>query len=280
MKNRSGIHRFFNAEFTLLDKKQDRYLLILICLIFSIIFVNVFVPFNINRWYSDSGFIQFLRLSSYGVVIAIVFLFTQFPLRKIFKITHFKVKTYLLWLLIEATLINLTYIFSYGNPLGNFVNDMGFSIKYTLPGVCLPYSFALLLIYYKNQYSEIKTLKQQAARPAPGKLIGFKDEKGKIHFSILPEDLLFLESADNYVYVYYLADGKKNRRILRNTLKNLEEPLKARNILRCHRSFIVNTQNVEMAYKKGKRLFLKLKQTDSSIPVSSKYFSLFLTYIS
>jgi hypothetical protein len=280
MNNRKGTFGFLNDEFSLLDRKQDRYLLILICLVFSIVFLNIFVAFNINRWYSDKGIIQFLRLSSYGLVVSAALLFTQFPLRQLFKLKHFRVKTFLLWVIIEIVLISFIYIFLYGNPLGNFMNDLVFSVKYTLSGICLPYSFALLLIHYKNHYSEIKSLQEQMAKPSPGKLIGFKDEKGKIRFSVLPKDLLFLESADNYVCVYFLLDGKKHRKILRNSLKNLEEPLKANAVLRCHRSFIVNTQNVEMAQKEGKKLFLKLKQSDSLVPVSSKYFSLFSDYIS
>ncbi len=100
---------FLNNRFSLLDKKADRYLLIVVVFVFSVVFLNIFQPFNIARWYSDSGFIQFLRLSSYGFVIGIVFLFTQFPLRKIFKVENFKIKSYLLWLAIEIALINLVY---------------------------------------------------------------------------------------------------------------------------------------------------------------------------
>ncbi len=82
-------------------------------------FMNLFRPWNIGRWYSDSGFIQFLRLSSYGVVVALVLLFTQFPLRKIFRQQEFKLKTYILWFVIEISLISFVYIFMYGNPIGN-----------------------------------------------------------------------------------------------------------------------------------------------------------------
>lgn len=271
---------FLNNEFNLLDKKQDRRLLILICLVFSIFFLNVFVPFNINRWYSDSGFVQFLRLSSYGIVVAAALLFTQFPLRKLFNIRSFTVKTFLLWLIIEIILISLTYIFLYGNPLGNFFNELIFSLKYTLLGIMLPYSLALLLIHYRNQSAREKAMHHQAKVPNFEHLIGFRDEKGKIRFSVLITDFLYLESADNYVYVYYLSDGKKQRKILRNTLKSLEETLNVNSVLRCHRSFVVNTQNIEMVQKKGKKRYLKMKQTHIPIPVSDKYSNLFLDYIS
>ena len=270
---------FLNNNFTLLDKKWDRYLLILVVFIFSVLFLNVFEPFNIARWYSDSGFIQFLRLSSYGFVIAIVFLFTQFPLRRIFKVQQFSIKSYLLWLIIEIALINLVYIFLYGNPIGNFMNDLVFSLKYTLMSIWLPYSFAILIVYYKNQRAEIESLKSNANKPIEKRLIIFKDENGKIKFSVLAKDLLLLESTDNYVSVFYILENKVQRKLLRNTLKNMEEMLKENNILRCHRSFMVNPANVNFMQKEGKKLNLKLNHFDKPVPVSEKYSSPFLNFL-
>jgi hypothetical protein len=271
---------FLNNNFSLLDKKSDRFLLILVVFVFSVIFLNIFQPFNIARWYSDSGFIQFLRLSSYGFVIAMVFLFTQFPLRKIFKVHEFKIKNYLLWLLIEIALINLVYIFLYGNPIGNFVNDLGFSLKYTLLSIWLPYSFAILIVYYKNQRDEIASLKSNANKPAEKRSIIFKDENDKIKFSVLSKDVLLLESTDNYVSVFYFIDNKVQRKLLRNSLKNMEEMLKENAIIRCHRSFMVNPAKVEFMQKEGKKLKLKLNHFDKPIPVSEKYSTPFLSFLS
>jgi hypothetical protein len=271
---------FLNTKFTLLDKKADRYLLIVVVFVFSVIFLNIYEPFNIGRWYSDSGIIKFLRLSSYGFVIAIVFLFTQFPLRKIFKQQEFRVKTYVLWLVLEIALINLVYIFLYGNPIGNFINDLGFSLKYTLLSIWLPYSFAILIVYYKNQREEIEELKINVNKPTEKRLIVFKDENGKIKFSVLAADLLLLESTDNYVSVFYILQNKVQRKLLRNSLKNMEEMLKENAIIRCHRSFMVNPVNVEFMQKDGKKLNIKIKQFDRTIPVSEKYSSPFLDFLS
>lgn len=270
---------FLNNRFPLLDKKEDRYLLIIVVFVFSVIFLNIFQPFNISRWYSDLGFIQFLRLSSYGFVIAIVFLFTQFPLRKIFNLQEFKIKSYLFWLVIEIALINLVYIFLYGNPIGNFMNDLGFSLKYTLLSIWLPYSFAILIVYYKNQRDEITSLKTNATKPTEKRLIVFKDENGKIKFSVQSKDLLLLESTDNYVSVFYILENKVQRKLLRNSLKNMEEILKENDIVRCHRSFMVNPANVEFMQKDGKKLNIKIKHFDKSIPVSEKYSSPFLSFL-
>ena len=271
---------FLNKKFGLLDQKRDRFLLIIIILIFSIFFINAFKPWNIGRWYSDSELIRFLRLSSYGVVVGLVLLFTQFPLRKIFKIERFSLKTYILWLIIEIIIISLVYIFLYGNPLGNFVNDFLFSLKYTLLGILIPYSFALLVIYYKKHREQIVELQNKISKPTEKKLLAFKDDKNKIKFSVLTKDLLYIESTDNYVSVFYNLEGKLQRQLLRNTMKNMEEMLKESSIIRCHRSFMVNSENVAFVKKTGKKINMKIHSIDKTIPVSEKYLSLFLEFLS
>jgi len=183
-------------------------------------------------------------------------------------------------LIIEIVLISLVYILLYGNPVGNFLIDLGFSVKYTLLGIFLPYSFAILIIYYKNQRAEIRLLQDKIAEPAEKRLIAFRDENGKIKFSVLAGDLLMLESTDNYVSVFYLLEGKVQRKLLRNTLKNLEETLKENEMYRCHRSYMVNYRNIEFMQKEGKKLIIKLIGLDRTVPVSPKYSSLFLDFLS
>ena len=276
----SKIIQFLNRPFTLLDSKTDRYLLIGIVFLFCVIFLNVFEPFNIARWYSDSGIIKFLRLSSYGFVIALVFLFTQFPIRRIFKIQNFRFKTWLLWLLTEIVLINLVYIFLYGNPIGNFKNDLMFSAKYTLMSIWLPYSFAVLILYYKKHRKEIEMLKNIHQKQTVSNMVIFKDENGKIRYSFRTADLLLLESTDNYVTVFYMLENKLQRVLIRNSLKTLENELKKNGIIRCHRSFMINPDGIEFMERDGKKFLLKLKNIERKIPVSEKYSSLFLTFLS
>ena len=59
-------------------------------------------------------------------------------------------------------------------------------------------------------------------------------------------NLFYIESADNYVNIYYLNKSKVSRFILRNSLKNIEESLTEFGLIRCHRSFIVNIEKVKV----------------------------------
>ncbi len=267
MKPRS----FLNKKFTLLDKKSDRYFLIIFILVFGILFINLFEPFNINRWYSSSRFVSFLRLSSYGTIVALVCLFTQFPLRRLFKKDSFLIRDFILWFSIEIVLISLVYIVLYGNPLGNFVNDFIFSLKYTILGICLPYSFVILIIYYRKHRTEIESLKQKISDTSGPQLLVFKDERGKVKFSVHKSDVLYLESTDNYVSVYYFLENKVQRKLLRSTLKKQEGMLSGASIIRCHRSFMINPGQIEIIQEEGKKLSVKLKHIENPIPVSGTY---------
>jgi len=268
--------RFLLRNFTLLDDKRDRLLLVLICLVFSVLFINLFVPFNINRWYSDSGIIKFLRLSSYGVIVSVVLAISQFPVRNILKISRMRIYTFLLWFSCEIILTSLVYILLYGNIIGNFINDLIFSLKYTFLGICLPYSFSLGIIYYKKQEKEIVRL----TRSTSNELISFRSETGKINFSMQKSDILYIESLDNYTLVYYLSDGKTQRKVLRNSLKNLEKLLTEKGFIRCHRSFLINRQNIDFVNRASGKISIKMKKSDRLFTVSRKYSSLFSNHLS
>ena len=103
-------------------------------------------------------------------------------------------------------------------------------------------------------------------------MIPFRDEKETLRFSILLDDLLYLESSDNYVIVYYLDHTKVSKFLIRNSLKNYEESLGVPNLVRCHRSYIVNFDKVKIMRKEKEGLLLELDIPQQlSLPVSKTY---------
>lgn len=83
-------------------------------------------------------------------------------------------------------------------------------------------------------------------------------------------DLLFIESVGNYVKVCYLDDSRiPTIQTLRATSKYMEEALKEYSmIVRCHRAFLVNLQQVEKIVSQSGILQLKMKHTGDILPVS------------
>ena len=82
-------------------------------------------------------------------------------------------------------------------------------------------------------------------------------------------DLLFVETIGNYVKVCHLRDGKVRTDMLRATSKQMEEELSSfSKIVRCHRAFLVNLQQVEQIVSKSGNIQLIINHSHDNIPVS------------
>lgn len=67
-----------------------------------------------------------------------------------------------------------------------------------------------------------------------------------------------MESADNYVFIWYLNKGIVTRFMLRNTLKNIEKHFINTTVLRCHRSYMVNFEQVKVIRRGKDGIYLEL----------------------
>ena len=82
-------------------------------------------------------------------------------------------------------------------------------------------------------------------------------------------DLLYVEAVGNYVKVYHLHEGRVRADMLRATSKQMEDELRMHlTIVRCHRAFLVNLQQVEQIVSRPGSMQLLIKHCHDSIPVS------------
>ena len=86
------------------------------------------------------------------------------------------------------------------------------------------------------------------------------------------QELYYLEAMQNYVSIYYWKEGQLAQILFRNTLSKMENQLKGTSVIRCHRSFLVNTNLIENVAGNAQGLRLTLKGLpDFEVPVSRKY---------
>jgi len=81
-------------------------------------------------------------------------------------------------------------------------------------------------------------------------------------------DILFIEAMQNYVLIH---SKNSNKQTLRNTLIKLENELTPHNIIRCHRSYLVNINAIKSVSGNAQGLKLQLKNVEQIVPVSRKY---------
>jgi DNA-binding LytR/AlgR family response regulator len=104
------------------------------------------------------------------------------------------------------------------------------------------------------------------------KSIEFISENSSENLSLLVSEITMIKSADNYVEIVYKeADGFK-KKLIRNTLKNIELQIKQySNFLRCHRICIVNLHYIEKLVRSDHNHWLIIKGFDEKVPVSRQY---------
>lgn len=100
----------------------------------------------------------------------------------------------------------------------------------------------------------------------------FYDEKGDLKLIVRPDMLFYLEAADNYVQIHYMNAGKMEKILIRNTLKNIEWHFRDMNLVRCHRSYIVNLDNVKVLKRSDGDVMIDFgNEKIAQIPVSRSY---------
>ena len=92
------------------------------------------------------------------------------------------------------------------------------------------------------------------------------------------DEVLYIESDDNYVDIHIDKSNKRDKIVLRSSLKNIEEqivnPLTP--MYRCHRSYIININHFNIKSRKSRNTSLELKKYKDEIPVSNKYAGIIL----
>lgn len=104
------------------------------------------------------------------------------------------------------------------------------------------------------------------------KSIEFISENNTENLNFLVADVAFIKSADNYVEIVYKEGESFKKKLIRNTLKNIEQQIKPySNFIRCHRICIVNTHHIEKLNRDFNNHWLTIKGFNEQIPVSRQY---------
>jgi glucan phosphoethanolaminetransferase (alkaline phosphatase superfamily) len=85
------------------------------------------------------------------------------------------------------------------------------------------------------------------------------------------EELLFIKADQNYIEVTIEKEQKLKKKLLRISLVKAIEQIKSEQIVRCHRSYVVNLMHIKKTKGNSQGLKLMMNHCDEGIPVSRKY---------
>ena len=197
----------------------------------------------------------------------------------------FSLSGYLLWMLVElialiATLCTILWVTSgCGHlQLGPLAGDMLLGAIFVM---AMPYtiSFLIFLLHEERRSKNMLQAELDALRPktpnidtpAGSRIINFHNKSNRLVFSTESQSILYIEAADNYTNIHYLNENREETYILHNTLKELEIALSDSTLMRCHRGYMVNIENVRRLQRDGSALQLELNGTPKVIPVTKTY---------
>jgi hypothetical protein len=251
--------------------------LILFTAAFALLFINFYEPFGVQYWFNIPWWKLFLYSSLIiltGVLVVVISRILMYVTRERISLNYLH---YFLWVLAEVFFMALFYtlfeVFIL-NDQREFLSLLKVSVLNTALVLLLPYS--AMWLYFSNREKKLQleriTRGEYPTTDVAKHMIPFHDEKDILRISVKQDHLLYLEASDNYINIYYLNKGKISRYLLRNSLKKMEEQFKNTEIVRCHRSFMVNFDKVKVIRKEKEGLQLELDLPSGiDIPVSRSY---------
>ena len=258
-------------------KKSNLVILILSVGVFVALFLNLFLPFGTSGAQTVDGetvsaFVRITYLSLFGLVWSFVLAAFEFllkPLLKKYWDAEKSPATHLCWLVNELLIISFsTFLLRSflsdwrALTLDNFVE----MIYATLLLFLFPY-FGFTL-YYKNRVRYDSTSNE----PLQGSpILLFSSDTGKGRIEVPQDRLLYISADDNYVKIFYLKENVLCSHLLRSSLKRVEETVNSTQLVRTHRSYLVNPDFVQSFAGNSSGLKLKLIHVKNNIPVAKGY---------
>ncbi len=182
---------------------------------------------------------------------------------------------YITWSLVEFVLMTLvvtvvSVLVFHANPVHVFP-----AIIVKVFGVLsIPYSYSIICIMLVDRIQQFNKFRKQIEHDEvlqQRAYVLFHDDKG-LRLSVKRDDLVMIESADNYVCVWYLTANGVKREMVRNTLKRIAEELGDNSIRRCHRSYMVNMDRVKVLRREKEGIFIEFGIDGiADIPISKTY---------
>ena len=231
------------------------------------VFILIFKPFSIEN--RTGEIYLYLILFSLGLVFFLSVYVMEFLVPYLFE------KPFKNWTLVKAIiwygwmiLFVGGVMFVYKSFLGGF-SDFTFKEYLFVSGrvfsIGITVSFFVLGIFsYLNQ-RQISFLSSNETC-----LVTSPEAKP---IRLILNEILFIESDDNYVDIHLLQEGERRTEIFRSSLRNMESQLihATSPIYKCHRQYLINIKYFEISKKNSRSMAIALKDYGDILPVSRQY---------
>lgn len=280
-----------------LIEKNNLIVQVTISVLFAIAFLAVYIPLSdtTTAWFSLEEQDKFIYTAFFIIFSTIFLIFSRVMIFYTSKrLIRFTLPIFILWNLAEIVLIGLfhAYISLRIMNIEEYTHALiiGKSILITFIALGFPFivtdlSFALLdaqrvlkiakSVIKSNEAKKTDIPKnnsnEQIVTDNPD-IINLNDYTGNWKFAVKLEDIYYIKAEGNYVNVFYNNKGGISTFVLRNKIQAIEDALVGTPLMRCHRTYIVNTNNIKLIRNDADGYSIDFNQAGlESVPVSNTY---------
>lgn len=278
MKLISNIKRILNKPFPEEENFVEQLKTISFVSLFIFLFLIIFQPFGISDGEGDKYWVCL----GFGITtfIAMLIYVLLFNLAVKLKGTR-KQWTYWKWI-VYNTLIILPI------SLANFLFARFWIFGYIEWGLYpqMMYSTLMIGIIPVTFLGWVSLIRQERKyRQISADINSYRTKKSESEvatssskniFGILVDQIRYVESLQNYVNITYIdSKGNLSKKTERSTLKKVIEQLQDTPIIKCHRSYLVNKNEITSTTGNAQGLILTLNNCVEEVPVSRSFVAKF-----
>lgn len=280
-----------------LIEKNNLIVQVTISVLFAIAFLAIYIPLSdtTTAWFSLEEQDKFIYTAFFVIFSTIFLIFSRVMMYYSSKrLIRFTLPIFIIWCLVEIVLIGLfhAYISLRIMHVQEYTHALiiGKSILITFIALGFPFivtdlSFALLDAQRvlkiarsviksndnNNQNTQKNNAGEQIVTDNPD-IINFHDYTGALKFTVKLENIYYIKAEGNYVNVLYNNKGGISSFVLRNKIQAIEDSLAGTPLMRCHRTYIVNSNNIKLIRNESDGYYIDFNQTGlESVPVSNTY---------
>lgn len=269
-------------------KRSNQIAMIIFVPIFALLFITIYSPFDFDKIDPQGKLLSLLNIRSRELVVQLITLglillgmavaaVSRWFMELYTKRRQISYVHYIAWIACEILVMTLvfTIVSVFTDTDKSVITLFRNSLFKTFFILLIPYTLCYIFFIWQERVAQLRTLTQKLAEDETllqNTYVQIYDDKGDMRLSIRREHLLFIESADNYVCIWYINNNEPKKVLVRNTLKHIAEHLSSTHIRRCHRSYVVNLDLVKVLRREKEGIFVELGVAGvPDIPISKTY---------
>ena len=267
-------------------KRSNQIAMIIFVPIFALLFITIYRPFNFEHIDEDTGLLTWLNISREVLVqlITLGFIFVGMAVVAVSRWImgvytrkrELSYMQYISWvafeILIMALIFTIAALFTdTPKPVTTLFYN---SLVKTILILLIPYVMCYIYFIWQERVAQLRLIRERLAEETAlqAAYVQIYDEKGEMRLSVRREHLFLLESADNYVCVWYINNNSPKKVLVRNTLTKVAKQLESTHIQRCHRSYIINLDLIKVMRREKEGIFVEFGvEGVPDVPISKTY---------